>query len=77
MFKFEWDYRKAESNAQKHGVSFEEAVSVFADTMALTFSDSDHSKTEDRRQKPNLRHVKQGAFARGGSHRAKEQYQNH
>ena len=48
MFKFEWDYRKAESNAQKHGVSFEEAVSVFADTMALTFSDSDHSKTEDR-----------------------------
>ena len=48
MFKFEWDYRKAESNARKHGVSFEEAVSVFADAMALTFSDSDHSGAEDR-----------------------------
>ena len=48
MFKFEWDYRKAESNVQKHGVSFEEAASVFADAMALTFSDCDHSETEDR-----------------------------
>ena len=48
MFKFEWDYRKAESNVEKHGVSFEEAVSVFADAMTLTFSDSDHSETEDR-----------------------------
>jgi len=37
VFKLEWDYRKAESNAQKHGVSFEEADSVFADAMALTF----------------------------------------
>ena len=45
MFRFEWDYRKAESNVLKHGVSFEEAVSVFADVMALTFSDSDHSAT--------------------------------
>lgn len=48
MFKFEWDYRKAESNVQEHGISFEEAVSVFADAMALTFSDSDHSETEHR-----------------------------
>lgn len=48
MFKFEWDYRKAESNVLKHGVSFDEAVTVFADEMALTFSDSDHSETEDR-----------------------------
>jgi hypothetical protein len=48
VFKFEWDYRKAGSNVQKHGVSFEEAVSVFADAMALTFSDSDHSEMEDR-----------------------------
>lgn len=37
MFKFEWDYRKAESNVQKHGISFEEAVSVFADVMADIF----------------------------------------
>lgn len=48
MFKFEWGYRKAESNVQKHGVSFDEAVSVFADAMALTFTDSDHSETEHR-----------------------------
>ena len=33
---------------QKHGVSFDEAVTVFADEMALTFSDSDHSESEDR-----------------------------
>ncbi len=48
MFRFEWDYRKAGSNVQKHGVSFEEAVSVFADAMALTFTDSDHFEMEDR-----------------------------
>ena len=48
MFKFEWDYRKAESKALKHGVSFDEAVTVFGDAMALTFSDTDHSETEDR-----------------------------
>ncbi|MBI5411253.1 MAG: BrnT family toxin, partial [Nitrospirae bacterium] len=39
MFKFEWDYQKATSNLQKHGVSFDEAVSVFADALALTFAD--------------------------------------
>ena len=48
MFQFEWDYQKAERNMQKHGVSFDEAVSVFSDPMALTFLDSDHSETEDR-----------------------------
>jgi len=48
VFKFEWDYQKAESNVHKHGVLFDEAVSVFADAMALTFSDAEHSDTEDR-----------------------------
>jgi uncharacterized DUF497 family protein len=48
MFKFEWDDQKAASNLLKHGVSFEEAVSVFGDAMALTFSDSEHSEVEDR-----------------------------
>jgi uncharacterized protein len=48
MFKFEWDHPKAASNLKKHGVSFDEAVSVFGDTMALTFSDTDHSDSEDR-----------------------------
>ncbi|MDO9010813.1 MAG: BrnT family toxin [Gallionella sp.] len=48
MFKFERDDHKAASNIQKHGVSFDEAVTVFADEMALTFAYTDHFKTEDR-----------------------------
>ncbi|MDD2809552.1 BrnT family toxin [Rhodoferax sp.] len=48
MFNFEWDDQKAASNVSKHGVSFEEAVSVFGDGQALTFSDTDHSEFEDR-----------------------------
>ena len=48
MFKFEWDDQKASTNLVKHGVSFDEAVSVFGDRMALTFADSDHSEFEDR-----------------------------
>ena len=48
MFKFEWDEQKAASNLQKHGVSFDEAVSVFADDLALTFADSDHFESEER-----------------------------
>lgn len=48
MLKFEWDDAKAESNEQKHGVSFEEAASVFGDPLALTFSDPDHSVGEKR-----------------------------
>ena len=48
MFKFEWDDQKAASNLQKHGVAFDEAVSVFADGLALTFADTDHFESEDR-----------------------------
>jgi uncharacterized protein len=48
MFNFEWDDQKAASNLQKHGVSFDEAVSVFGDLRALTFSDTDHSEFENR-----------------------------
>ena len=48
MFKFEWDEQKAASNLQKHGVSFDEAVSVFADDLALTFADSEHFESEER-----------------------------
>ena len=48
MFKFEWDYQKATSNLQNHGVSFDEAVSVFADDQALTFADTDPFESEDR-----------------------------
>ena len=48
MFKFEWDDQKATSNLKKHGVTFDEAVSVFADALALTFADTDHFETEER-----------------------------
>jgi uncharacterized DUF497 family protein len=47
-FRFEWDPRKAASNLAKHGVSFEEAGSVFNDPLAYTFADPDHSIGEDR-----------------------------
>ena len=45
---FEWDPRKAEANAAKHGVSFDEAVTVFLDPNALDGPDLQHSKTELR-----------------------------
>jgi len=45
---FEWDPRKAASNAAKHGVTFEEAKSVFYDEDALVIPDPDHSKEEER-----------------------------
>ena len=46
--KFEWDKSKASLNKKKHGVSFEEAVTVFYDEDALEFHDPDHSQEEDR-----------------------------
>lgn len=48
MFKFEWDDQKSASNLQRHGVLFDEAVSVFGDALALTFSDTDHAEVEER-----------------------------
>ena len=45
---FEWDPRKAEANARKHGVTFTEAASVFRDSLSATASDPDHSHLEDR-----------------------------
>ena len=45
---YEWDPRKAKENLRKHGVSFEEAATVFLDPAAVTFSDPDHSNEEDR-----------------------------
>ena len=46
--RFEWDERKNRSNRQKHGVSFEEAQTVFLDDAALLIDDPDHSDDEDR-----------------------------
>ena len=48
MIKFEWDAAKAASNLKKHGVSFEEAQSVFYDEYALQFFDEKHADAEDR-----------------------------
>ena len=48
MIKFEWDTAKAASNKKKHGVSFEEAQSVFYDEFAVQFFDEDNSVSEDR-----------------------------
>jgi len=45
---YEWDPIKAQVNRRKHGVSFEEAASVFQDAKALTFDDPDHSDEESR-----------------------------
>ena len=46
--KFEWDPQKAESNLRKHGVSFEEAMTVFKDTLAFIFDDVEHYESEHR-----------------------------
>lgn len=45
---YQWDPRKAASNRRKHGVSFDEASTVFRDPLALTFPDPDHSVEEKR-----------------------------
>ena len=45
---FEWDDRKADYNVQKHGVSFQEAATVFYDPLVITFADPDHSDDEER-----------------------------
>lgn len=48
MIKFEWDSAKATTNIKKHGVSFEEAQSVFYDEFAVQFFDEEHSTSEER-----------------------------
>ncbi|HEV7669221.1 MAG TPA: BrnT family toxin [Thermoanaerobaculia bacterium] len=46
--RFEWDKAKAAANVRKHGVSFDEAVTVFLDDLASTGPDPDHSVGESR-----------------------------
>ena len=46
--RFVWDNNKAESNALKHGITFEEAVTVFADPYLQFTEDSQHSQGEQR-----------------------------
>jgi uncharacterized DUF497 family protein len=45
---FEWDPRKAAVNLRKHGVTFEDALSVFSDERARLIDDPDHSEDEER-----------------------------
>jgi uncharacterized protein len=45
---FEWNPQKAEINSKKHGVSFEEASSVFGDMLSVTYPDPKHSINEER-----------------------------
>jgi uncharacterized DUF497 family protein len=46
--QFEWDPKKAAANLAKHEVSFEEAITVFADPLARIFNDDEHSGDEQR-----------------------------
>jgi len=46
--RFEWDSRKAASNVAKHGITFDEASTVFGDPLAAIFDDADHSQDELR-----------------------------
>ena len=46
--RFEWDPKKAATNLKKHGVSFQEAATIFGDPLAITFQDPDHSEHEER-----------------------------
>jgi len=48
MTRFDWDSAKAASNFKKHGVSFEEAQSVFYDDFAIQFFDETNSSEEER-----------------------------
>lgn len=49
MIRFEWDSSKAKANAQKHGVTVEEAQSVFYDEFAVQFFDEEHSSGQEDR----------------------------
>ncbi|CAA6822478.1 MAG: Unknown protein [uncultured Sulfurovum sp.] len=46
--KFEWDEKKAKINKRKHGITFEEASTAFADELSITIDDPSHSEDEDR-----------------------------
>jgi uncharacterized protein len=48
QYNFEWDPTKAKANLKKHGVSFETAVTVFRDPLAVTVFDQEHVEDEDR-----------------------------
>ena len=47
-YDFEWDVQKANANLKKHGVTFEQAASVFLDALSLTVFDEAHSEYQER-----------------------------
>lgn len=47
-YTFEWDAAKADNNRRKHGVTFDEASTVFGDPLAILLPDPDHSVEEQR-----------------------------
>jgi len=46
--EFEWDFKKALINRQKHGISFEEATTAFGDELSITIEDPSHNEDENR-----------------------------
>jgi uncharacterized protein len=48
QLRFEWHEGKAANNLKKHGISFEEAKTVFNDPLSITIADAQHSDNEDR-----------------------------
>ena len=47
-YNFEWDPKKAQDNRNKHGITLDEAATVFRDSKALSIFNPNHSETEDR-----------------------------
>lgn len=71
--RFEWHRAKAEENLRKHGVSFDEAVTIFYDPLSATFNDEEHSADEARwitvgysarARLPVVAHTERGATVR-------------
>lgn len=48
QYNFEWDPSKAQSNIEKHGITFEEAAEVFLDALHVSIFDDEHSRHEER-----------------------------
>jgi len=56
--EFEWDPAKAELNLKEHGVSFDEATTVFRDTLLITITDPDHANSEHRSIDIGMSHLR-------------------
>lgn len=73
--EFEWDPPKAEANVRKHGVTFDEAATVFLDELAVSGADPDHSVGESRYITFGASSF--GATARGFAHASLRYHPNH